>query len=505
MALTRQIRIQVAVFAVVALVAITVVFFGYLKVQSAFFGIGRYTVTVQLPQAGGLYGGGNVTYRGVEVGRVRAVRLTDTGAAAVLQLNSNIDIPATGLTAEVHSVSAVGEQYVALTPHSSTGPKLKNGDVIPVDRTHVPPDINSLVAATNRGLNAIPRDNLKTVVDEGYIAVGGLGPELSRLLKGTTDLAIDARKNLDALTTLVDEAKPVLDSQIQSSDSVQAWAANLARITKQLQTNDAAVAGVIQKGSPAATETRQLFDRLQPTLPIVLANLVSVGEVGVAYRADLEQLLVILPAATAQGQVTLLAQRNTKQSYNGLNLSFNLNLNLPPACTTGYLPAQQIRSPSFEDHPDRPPGDLYCRIPQDSPLNVRGARNYPCETRPGKRAPTVKMCESNEEYVPLDDGWNWKGDPNATYTGQDVPQLPPGSPPAAAGTSPASPGAPSQAAATSPAPPGMTPPPIAVAEYDPATGTYFGPDGQEYRQTDLARPANQEQTWQQMLMPPTLK
>ncbi len=29
-------------------------------------------------------------------------------------------------------------------------------------------------------------------------------------------------------------------------------------------------------------------------------------------------------------------------------------------------------------------------------LNVRGARNIPCETRPGKRAPTVKMCESDE-------------------------------------------------------------------------------------------------------------
>ena len=88
-------------------------FFGYLQVQSTFFGIGRYTVTVQLPQAGGLYPGGNVTYRGVTVGRVQDVRLTNTGAEAVLQMNSNIDIPATDLAAEVHSVSAVGEQYVA--------------------------------------------------------------------------------------------------------------------------------------------------------------------------------------------------------------------------------------------------------------------------------------------------------------------------------------------------------------------------------------------------------
>jgi phospholipid/cholesterol/gamma-HCH transport system substrate-binding protein len=501
--LTRRIKIQIAVFSVIALVVVSVVFCGYLKVQNSYLGVDRYMVTVELPEAGGLYEGGNVTYRGVPIGRVQTLRLTNTGAEVKLRLDSNIEIPATGVTAEVHSVSAVGEQYIALSPHIGTGPKLKNGDVIPVNRAQVPPDINALLAATNRGLNAIPHDNLKTVVDESYLAFGGLGPELSRLFKGTATLAVDARKNLDALTTLIDQTKPVFDSQIKSSNSVQAWAANLATITKELQTSDASVQGFIRNGAPAAAETRQLFDRLQPTLPIVLANLVSVADVAVAYRADLEQLLVILPYATAAEQATVLPQRGTKQSYQGLNLSFNLNLNLPPACTTGFLPAQQIRSPTFEDHPDNAPGDVYCRIPQDSPLNVRGARNYPCETRPGKRAPTAAMCESNEEYVPLNDGFNWKGDPNGTLSGQDVPQLPPGAPPAAAAPGPAPPGGPSAAAAISPASPGTAPPPpIAVAEYDPATGTYFGPDGKEYRQTDLARPSDQEQTWQQMLMPP---
>ena len=154
--------------------------------------------------------------------------------------------------------------------------------------------------ATNRGLAAIPRDNLKTVVDESYTAVGGLGPELSRLVQGTTNLAIDARKNLDALVALIDQSKPVLDSQTQSSDAIQAWAAHLATVTSQLRNNDSAVAGVLQKGGPAADEARQLFDRLKPTLPIVLANLVSVGQVGVTYRDNLESLLVELPQGTAR-------------------------------------------------------------------------------------------------------------------------------------------------------------------------------------------------------------
>lgn len=485
--LTRRIKIQLLAFAAVSLIAAAVMFFAFMQVPTFFFGIDRYAVTMQLPQAGGLYSGGNVTYRGVEVGRVQAVRLTDTGAEAVLRLNSDIHIPA-DLSAAVHSVSAVGEQYVELLPRSAQGPSLKDGDVITADRTYVPPDINSLLGATNRGLNAIPRDNLKTVVDESYVAVGGLGPELSRLVKGTTDLSIDARKNLDALVTLIDDSKPVLDSQTDSSDAIQAWAAHLATITSQLRNNDSSVAGLLQKGGPAAAEVRQLFDRLNPTLPIVLANLVSVGQVGVVYRDDLEQLLVTLPQGTADIQAIGVANRDTKQPFHAPFLSFNLNLNWPPPCTTGFLPPQQQRAASYEDYPDVPKGDLYCRVPQDSILNVRGARNIPCETRPGKRAATVKMCESDETYVPLNEGFNWKGDPNATYSGQGVPQLRPGEEPP--GQQPP------------PSPPGPAPPPIAAVQYDPATGMYVGPDGRMYTQADLARGATKEQTWQSMLMPP---
>jgi phospholipid/cholesterol/gamma-HCH transport system substrate-binding protein len=497
MILTRRILIQMAIFALVATTALAIMVFGYMRVQDM-LGIGQYRVTVNLPETGGLYPRGNVTYRGAQVGTVDSVKLTDSGVAAVLSLDSRVKIPA-DVEASVHSVSSVGEQYVQLNPRSGNGPMLKNGDVIPEDHTTVPTDINKVLTDTTRGLAAIPQENLKTVVDEAYIAVGGLGPELRRLVNGSTQLAIDARKNLDPLTTLVDQSKPVLDSQTDTAPSIRAWASNLASITGQLQNQDAAVAGILETGPGAADEVRALFDRVRPTLPIVLANLVSLGDVAVTYRPSLEQLLVLLPQGTAVTQAVGVHKRNTKQDYMGDALVFNLNLmipalpqpiplppqQIPPPCTTGFLPAQQERVPTFEDYPDRPAGDLYCRVPQDAPFNVRGARNIPCVTVPGKRAPTWQMCESNENYVPLNDGYNWKGDPNATLSGQGVPQLPPGSPPAQAAP-----------------PPGPAPPPIAAAEYDPATGTYVGPDGRVYTQSNLARGATEEQTWQTMLLPP---
>ena len=97
----------------------------------------------------------------------------------------------------------------------------------------------------------------------------------------------------------------------------------------------------------------------------------------------------------------------------------------------------------------------------------------------------MKLCESNQVYQPLNDGFNWKGDPNATLSGQAVPDLGPGVGPAQAAPAP-----------------GPAPPPIAAAEYDPSSGTYVGPDGQVYTQANLAARAEGEQTWQTMLLPP---
>ena len=223
----------------------------------------------------------------------------------------------------------------------------------------------------------------------------------------------------------------MLDSQTQSAAAVQAWAAHLATVTSDLQSNNDAVAGFIdQQGVIVASDEARKLLRAAQAHPAGAA-----GQPGqrrrrsaIDYRDSHRAAAGAAAAGRRRGAGHFVANANTKQGYKGEYLSFNLNLNLPPACTTGFLPAQQAAIPNLVDYPDRAAGDLYCRIPQDSQFNVRGARNIPCETVPGKRAPTVKMCESNEQYVPLNDGYNWKGDPNATLSGQDIPQLPPGSP-----------------------------------------------------------------------------
>lgn len=482
MRLTRRVKIQLLIFAAASLIAGLVMSIGYIGLPSLLFGIGRYQVSMELPATGGLYRTSNVTYRGQKVGRVVEVRMTDSGVEADLSLDSDVRIPR-DLDAQVHSRSAIGEQYVELIPRPAAGSALlSGGDVIPRERTSVPPDINTLLDQTNLGLQAIPPENLETALDEGAEALAGLGPDLARLVRGSTTLAIDAEANLPALTNLIDQAAPLLDTQSNTSGSIQAWAAHMAEIAGQIRGQDPAVRTLLRDGAAAAEEGRKLVERLRPSLPILLANLTGLADVALTYHAGVEQLLVLLPQAVAILDSALVPNLGNESAYAGVFVTFDLNLNVPPPCLTGYLPPSQQRSPAFEDYPERPEGNLYCRVPQDSEFNVRGARNLPCVNKPGKRAPTARMCDSDEHYEPLNDGYNWKGDPNATLSGQDVPQVPQGP-------------APVEQKATAP------PAPIAVAEYDPATGTYVGPDGRSYTQSDLARGGGPT-GWESMLIPP---
>src|ERR1700730_9303459 len=107
--LTRFVRTQLVIFSIASIIGLLVMVLGYLQAPTL-LGVGRITVTMELPAAGGLYRFSNVTYRGVQVGKVTAIALMKPhGAKATLSLDTSPKIPA-DLKADVHSISAVGEQ-----------------------------------------------------------------------------------------------------------------------------------------------------------------------------------------------------------------------------------------------------------------------------------------------------------------------------------------------------------------------------------------------------------
>ena len=393
--LTRFVRTQLIIFTIASVVGVGVMLFKYMQVPTM-LGVGRIAVTLELPNTGGLYRFSNVTYRGYQVGKVMEVHPTATGATATLSLDSSTKIPA-DLQAQVRSVSAVGEQYVDLLPRNGSAPYLSDGSTITASNTTVPQEVGPMLDQVSNLIGSIPKDKLSKLLDESFKAFNGAGYDFGSLIDSSSKISGDMNKVSDQARALIDDSGPLLDGQAQTADATRLWARSLAGVTEQFANNDPQVRTLLQNGPGFANETSRLLDQIKPTLPILLANLTTIGQIGVTYHPSLEQLLVLLPPYVAATQ-TYGMVRNV-----GSNLpqgDFSLALGDPPACTVGFLPPSQWRSPGDTSVIDTPDG-LYCKLPQDSPISVRGARNLPCMGHPGKRAPTVEICDSDKPFVPL--------------------------------------------------------------------------------------------------------
>ena len=451
--MTRLVKIQLTVFAVVTVLSLAVMSIVYLQLPRA-LGWQRTDVALEMPDTGGLYQNSNVSYLGTVIGRVDSVTLKPGKVVADLHFDSRADVPE-NVRAEIRSVSAVGEQYVEFVPEGAPEGRLANGTTLGEASVDMPQSIGPVLDQATVLMASIDDVKMRRVISESFDAFNGSARDLQQFLDSAQLLMEEAQRNSGVTRQLIADAEPVLDSQLRSSDAIREWTRNIADITDQLRENEPQITSIIQRGPDSLGRATKLLDDLQPTMPVLVANLVSVGEVGVVYNRSIEQLLVIYPALVSSLITAIEGARDSGQ----IKVDFNLQINETPACTTGFLPAEDRRSPADLSVPPLING-IYCKVPMDSQIAARGARNLPCMEFPGRRGASPEECRANN-YVP--EGHN---PPNTSEIG------PPGNNPNAYNVVPSS---------------NTDEPEIrtSAAVYDPATGEYFGADGNTYRQLNL--------------------
>lgn len=392
MLLTPLIKRQLRIFAVLAAVALGLAFFDYARVP-AMVGIGVYDVTVDFADASGLYPRASVTHRGVRVGVVSDLVVSDDGAVATLRINDDADIPE-GSRAELHSTSAIGEQYVDLVPppdargqRQGQGPFLAHDARIPRDRAIEMPQITPVLDSVNRLLESVPEKKTQRLLAQVDDGLGGSGPELNELVDSAGNLLTEAHSQIDATTSLISALEPVLDTQRDLGSRTRGYADALNDVSGALAADDSADLKALLKSGPGGLDaaTRTVRD-LQPTLPMLLANLTTNAEVLSTYLPELRQTLVVYPATIARVQSAV----NPRAAEGDVQLDLRAALNNPPSCLKGYLPSEERRSPRAVD--TRKVDELaHCAIAPDSPIAVRGARNLPCPQGEG-RGPLPASC-----------------------------------------------------------------------------------------------------------------
>lgn len=251
-------RLWQSFFAVMLVLLITLAYLFNAVLDTPVLG-GTKTVKVEMSATGGLFEGSAVTYRGVKIGKVRTIDLTERGVIATIKITSDDEIPLAS-TVKVRSLSPVGEQYLDFQPKTRSGPFVQDGSVIPATSTDLPKTLASTVISLNKLLEQVDADQLNTLLTELATGLAGTGEDLGKLVDQGQALLVDLDRLWPETERLLENGSEVLDIAPSRSTEI-----------RDLATSAKAFASFLKNYDP---ELRKTLD-LAPTQIEALQALVS--------------------------------------------------------------------------------------------------------------------------------------------------------------------------------------------------------------------------------------
>lgn len=388
--ITARTKRQLLIFAIITLLGVSYVGARYAQLDRLVFDP-TYTVTVSLAESGGIFTDAEVTYRGVQIGRVSNMELTREGVDVDLKIENTFDeIPAEA-RALVANRSAIGEQYVELQPQVDDGPYLEDGSTIAEPETDTPVMTTELLTNLSNLATSVPQSDLRTVVAEAGAAFEGVGEDLGRIIETQNSFITRADQEFATTQQLLRDGRVVLRTQIDKESAIRSFSRDLALFSGTLADSDADLRRVIEEGSATANELRTFLEQNEVNLGALINNLVTTGETVTQYLPGIRQLLVVYPYVVTGGFTVTAAQGD-----GNFNARFGLVLTTAPeVCIEGYV--RPPRNP--QDRDDLPmPENVGCA---EAGKNLRGAEKAPGpnESSTSNRAPVASYDADSDELV----------------------------------------------------------------------------------------------------------
>ncbi|GAA4606408.1 MCE family protein [Actinoallomurus liliacearum] len=194
-----------------------------------------YHVTVDSDRAGlQLVPHSDVKVRGLIVGEVRKIRQTQNGAAIDLAIDPGKArlIPAAS-SARMLPKTVFGEKFVDIVPPAGTlgGRHLKNGDVIPQDRSTTAVEVNQVLNDVMPILDEVEPAKLNATLNALATALQGRGDQIGQML-------VDADDYLKRLNPHLPTVIHDLRQLAVVSDNLNGAAPDLISIMQNLQTTN---------------------------------------------------------------------------------------------------------------------------------------------------------------------------------------------------------------------------------------------------------------------------
>lgn len=254
----------------------------------------RYTVDLLLDDAGGVFTSQEVTYRGITVGQIGKMSVTDDGVSIELDINAANRIPKEGLEARVMFKSAVGEQFVDLLPASDGPPYLQDGDTIPKENTTIPVSTQELLTTVEAVLRGVPPEDLKGAVDALGVGLTGRGPDLATIIESTAILAETFAERGDELEGILRDGTEVGDAFLDSKEDFATAIRELVTVSDTLAGSTDDLKRLLEGGNLASDEAVRLLREHNTGVNEFLRDFAEVNELQAQHKDDLAQILKFL-------------------------------------------------------------------------------------------------------------------------------------------------------------------------------------------------------------------
>ena len=165
-------------------------------------GEGPRKISAVFPRASNLFVGSEVRVLGVQVGTITNIVPEGDTVRVAMEVSPEQPLPE-GVGAALVPTSLLGERVIQLDPPYTGGPEF-SGDVIPVDRTALPAEVDEVLRSFQAFAAALDEQVLAELIDTAAETLEGQGPGLNRLIDQgaeTVEVLDEASGDLNGLVS----------------------------------------------------------------------------------------------------------------------------------------------------------------------------------------------------------------------------------------------------------------------------------------------------------------
>ena len=265
------------------------------------FGSSPVRISAQFADAIGLYVGNDVSVLGLKIGTVTAIHPEGTHVVVDMSIDPDVKVPA-NVGAVTMSPSVVTDRRVELTPVYRGGPTLRDGDLIPLDRTHTPVEIDRVFAAADRltgQLNSAAGGNpaLSDALSVAASTFAGNGDKVRQGIHGLAAAIGVGADQRDQLVNLVKDVDQLTQKAADNDNTIRQFSSNLTDATSLLDDQGPHLRQVLDNLNELLDRTNQLISDNRSKGEDTLDNVRVTARTLADRRRELAEAADVLPTA----------------------------------------------------------------------------------------------------------------------------------------------------------------------------------------------------------------